>query len=187
MLNFINTLFNPNKVEIGKLQKIVDQINLLEEKVKKLKDDAFPAEIAQYKEELKRGKTLDDILPEVFALTREAAVRVLGQRPYDVQLMAAIAFHQGNIAEQKTGEGKTLSAVPAMVLNALTEEGAHLVTVNDYLARRDAGWMGQVYNFLGLTTGVIYSGSGDLPAAIFDLEYTDSSHTDPRLKTHLSP
>ena len=120
MLNFINTLFNPNKVEIGKLQKIVDQINLLEEKVKKLKDDAFPAEIAQYKEELKRGKTLDDILPEVFALTREAAVRVLGQRPYDVQLMAAIAFHQGNIAEQKTGEGKTLSAVPAMVLNALT-------------------------------------------------------------------
>ena len=186
MLNFINTLFNPNKVEIGKLQKIVDQINLLEEKVKKLKDDAFPAEIAQYKEELKRGKTLDDILPEVFALTREAAVRVLGQRPYDVQLMAAIAFHQGNIAEQKTGEGKTLSAVPAMVLNALTEEGAHLVTVNDYLARRDAGWMGQVYNFLGLTTGVIYSGSGDLPAAIFDLEYTDSSHTDPRLQ-HLKP
>jgi len=186
MLNFINTLFNPNKVEIEKLRKIVDQINLLEDKVKKLKDDAFPGEIAQYKEELKRGKTLDDILPDVFALTREAAVRVLGQRPYDVQLMAAIAFHKGNIAEQKTGEGKTLSAVPAMVLNALTEEGAHLVTVNDYLARRDAGWMGQVYHFLGLTTGVIYSGTGDLPAAIFDPEYSDSNHTDSRLQ-HLKP
>ena len=186
MLNIINSLFNPNKVEIDKLKKIVDEVNSFEDKVKKLKDDAFPGEIAQYKEELKRGKTIDDILPEVFALTREAAVRVLGQRPYDVQLMAAIAFHEGNIAEQKTGEGKTLSAVPAMVLNALTGEGAHLVTVNDYLARRDAGWMGQVYHFLGLSTGVIFSGSGDLPAAIFDPEFTNSTHTDHRLQ-HLRP
>src|SRR3989339_1742119 len=180
MFGFLDPILNPNKIEVEKLRKIVGTINVLEDWAKGLKDDEFQPEIAQIKEELKGEKTLEDVLPQVFALTREASIRTLGMRPYDVQLMASIVFHQGKIGEQKTGEGKTLSAIPAMVLNALTEEGAHLVTVNDYLARRDAGWMGQVYHFLGLTTGVIYSGTGDLPAAIFDPNHTDSSHTDYR-------
>jgi len=147
-----------------------------------MKDDEFPAEIAQIKEELQHDKNIEDVLPKVFALTREAGIRTLGQRLFDVQLMAAIVFHQGKIAEQKTGEGKTFSAVPAMVLNALTGKGAHLVTVNDYLARRDAGWMGPVYNFLGLTVGCIFSGQGDLPASTYDPEFSDSTHADTRLQ-----
>lgn len=186
MVNFLNNILNPNKVEIDKLKKTVNYINSLEADIKKLKDDEFAPEIAQLKEELKTGKTLDDILPQVFALTREAAFRTIGQRPYDVQLMSSLTFHKGNIAEQKTGEGKTLSAVSAMVLNAMTGEGAHLVTVNDYLARRDAGWMGPVYNMLGLTVGCIFSGQGDLPAVKFDPEYTDTTHSDRRLQ-HLRP
>ena len=182
MFSFLDPILNPNKIEVEKLKKLVAQINSLEPEIKKLKDDAFPAEIAQIKEELQHDKTVDEVLPHVFALTREAAVRALGLRPYDVQLMAAIVFHQGKIAEQKTGEGKTLSAVPAMVLNALTGKGSHLVTVNDYLARRDAGWMGPVYNFLGLTVGCIFSGQGDLPASMYDADFSDSTHVDPRLQ-----
>src|SRR3989344_3109625 len=151
MFSFLDSILNPNKIEIDKIKKIVTTVNSLEDWAKGMKDDEFAPEIAQIKKELKGEKTLDDVLPQVFALTREASIRTLGLRPYDVQLMAGIVFHQGKIAEQKTGEGKTLSAVPAMVLNALTGKGAHLVTVNDYLARRDAGWMGPVYHFLGLT------------------------------------
>ena len=186
MFSFLDPIFNPNKIEVEKLKKTVAVINSLEPEIKKMTDDAFPAEIAEIREALQNDKTLDDVLPKVFALTREAAIRTLSQRPHDVQLMAALAFHQGKIAEQKTGEGKTLAAVPAMILNALTGKGAHLVTVNDYLARRDAGWMGQVYHFLGLSVGCIYSGQGDLPASIYDPEYSDSAHSDPRLQ-HLRP
>jgi len=186
MFSFLDPILNPNKIEIEKIKKIVASINDLEGWAKDLKDDEFQPEIAQIKEELKGQKTLDDVLPQVFALTREAASRTIGQRPYDVQLMAGIAFHQGKIAEQKTGEGKTLSAVMAMVLNALTGEGVHLVTVNDYLAELHAGWMGQIYNFLGLTAACIYSGKGDLPAVIYDPEYSDTSHSDVRLH-HLRP
>ncbi|HOX96169.1 MAG TPA: preprotein translocase subunit SecA [Candidatus Woesebacteria bacterium] len=186
MFSFLDPIFNPNKIEVEKLKKTIEIINGLESDIKKMKDDEFPAEIAQIREELENETSLEEVLPKVFALTREAAVRTLGQRPYDVQLMAALVFHQGKIAEQKTGEGKTLSAVPAMVLNALTGKGAHLVTVNDYLARRDAGWMGQVYHFLGLSVGCIYSGQGDLPASIYDPDYSDSTHTDHRLQ-HLKP
>lgn len=182
MFSFLDPILNPNKVEIEKLKKTVAIINSLEPEIKKMKDDEFPAEIAQIREQLLDEKTEDDVLPQVFALTREAAFRTLGLRPYDVQLMAAIVFHQGKIAEQKTGEGKTLSAVPAMVLNALSGKGAHLVTVNDYLARRDAGWMGPVYHFLGLSVGCIYSGQGDLPASIYDPDFSDSSHVDTRLQ-----
>jgi len=134
MFSFLDPILNPNKIEVEKLKKIVETINGLEVQIKKMKDDEFPAEIAQIKEELRNDKTIDDVLPKIFALAREATIRTLGQRPFDVQLMAAIVFHQGKIAEQKTGEGKTLSAVPAMVLNALTGKGTHLVTVNDYLA-----------------------------------------------------
>lgn len=186
MFSFLDSILNPNKIEVEKLKKIAVIINGLEPSIKKMKDDEFPAEIAQIKEELKNDKSIEEVLPKVFALCREATVRTLGQRPYDVQLMASIAFHQGKIAEQKTGEGKTLSAVAAMVLNALTGEGAHLVTVNDYLARRDAGWMGPVYHFLGLSVGCIFSGQGDLPASIYDPKFTDSTHTDTRLQ-HLRP
>ncbi len=186
MFGFLDSILNPNKIEVEKLKKLVATINSLEDSVKKMKDDEFPAEIAQIKEELKGTKTLDDVLPQVFALTREAARRTLGMRPYDVQLMAAITFHQGKIAEQKTGEGKTLSAVPALVLNALTGKGSHLVTVNDYLARLHAGWMGQIYDFLGLSVACIYSGQGDQPAVMYDRDYTDSTHTDHRLH-HLKP
>ena len=186
MLNFLHSILNPNQVTVDKLRKIVDQVNLLESEIKKLNDDEFAPRILAIKKEIKDGKTLDDVLAEVFALTREAAQRTLGLRPYDVQLMSSIVFHQGNISEQKTGEGKTLSAVSAMVLNALTEEGAHLVTVNDYLARRDAGWMGPVYHLLGLSVGCIFSGQGDLPAAVYDPEYKDTSHNDLRLQ-HLRP
>ncbi len=182
MFSFLDSILNPNKIEVEKLKKIVAQINAYEPEVQKMKDDEFPAEIAQIKDELQKDKTIDEVLPKVFALTREAAVRTLGQRHYDVQLMSSIVFHQGKIAEQKTGEGKTLSAVPAMVLNALTGKGAHLVTVNDYLARRDAGWMGPVYDFLGLTVGCIFSGQGDLPASMYDADFSDSSHVDPRLQ-----
>lgn len=186
MVNFLNNLLNPNKVEIDKLKKVVLIINSLEADVKKLKDDEFAPRISALKESLQNGKVLEDILPEVFALTREAAFRTIGQRPYDVQLMASLAFNSGKIAEQKTGEGKTLSAVSAMVLNAMVGEGAHLVTVNDYLARRDAGWMGPIYHMLGLSVGCIFSGQGDLPAVVYDPEYTDPAHNDKRLQ-HLRP
>jgi preprotein translocase subunit SecA len=186
MFSFLDPILNPNKIEVAKLKKIVELVNVLEPEIKKMKDDEFPAEIAQIKEELEGETNIEEVLPKVFALTREASVRTLGLRPYDVQLMAALVFHQGKIAEQKTGEGKTLSAVPAMVLNALTGKGAHLVTVNDYLARRDAGWMGPVYSFLGLTVGCIFSGQGDLPASTYDPKFSDSTHTDTRLQ-HLRP
>ncbi|MFZ2202511.1 MAG: preprotein translocase subunit SecA [Microgenomates group bacterium] len=182
MLGFLNSLFDTNKKEVEKLLVLVREINNHEAWAKKLKDKEFPVQIQKFKNDLENGANLDDILPEVFALAREASVRTLKMRPFDVQLMAGLAFHQGKIAEQKTGEGKTLSAVAAIVLNALSGRGVHLVTVNDYLARRDAGWMGPIYHFLGLSVGVIFSGKGDLPAALYDPEYVDPDHTDERLK-----
>ncbi len=186
MLGFLNKLFDTNIKEVEKLKTLVTQINSHEDWAKKLKDKDFPVQIQKFKNNLQNGTELDDILPEVFALSREASVRTLKMRPFDVQLMAGVTFHQGKIAEQKTGEGKTLSAVAAIVLNAISGRGVHLVTVNDYLARRDAGWMGPVYHFLGLSVGCIFSGKGDLPAAIFDPDFTDPEHTDTRLK-HLRP
>jgi preprotein translocase subunit SecA len=186
MLKFLNSLFDTNKKEVESLRNFVSFVNDNESRFKKLKDSELKAQIAKLKKQLQEGKTTDDIMPEVFALTREAGVRVLKQRAYDVQLMAGIAFHQGKIAEQKTGEGKTLSAVPALVLNAMVGQGAHLVTVNDYLARIGVGWMGPIYHLLGLSVSVIYSGKGDLPSALYDPEYTDPSHDDERLR-HLRP
>ncbi len=186
MFNLLGKLFDTNTKEVEKLLVLVKQINGHEAWARNLKDKEFPVQIQKFKNDLRNGANLDDILPEVFALAREASVRTLKMRPFDVQLMAGLAFHQGKIAEQKTGEGKTLSATTAIVLNALSGRGVHLVTVNDYLARRDAGWMGPVYHFLGLSIGVIFSGKGDLPAALYDPEYADSEHTDERLK-HLRP
>jgi preprotein translocase subunit SecA len=186
MLDFINSLFDGNKSQVKSLQKIVDLVNEKESWAKKLKDSQFKVEISKLKKELDEGKTLDDILPEVFALVREAAVRTLDQRPFDVQLIGATALHQGKVAEQRTGEGKTLTAAHALVLNSLFNQGAHLVTVNDYLARIGTGWMGPLYNLLGVSVAVIYSGKGDQPAAIFDPEYKDVNHDDERLR-HLKP
>jgi preprotein translocase subunit SecA len=140
---------------VKSLGTIVAKINALEPQISALSDDALKAQTDKLKGELAAGKTLDDILPEAFATVREAAKRTLGQRHYDVQLVGGIVLHRGEIAEMRTGEGKTLVATLAVYLNALAGKGVHVVTVNDYLAARDAGWMGQVYKFLGMTVGVI--------------------------------
>ena len=147
-----------DKTEIKKLNKIVDEIDALEEKISSLNDEELKNMTNIFKEKLKNGQTLDDILPEAFAVTREASKRVLGMRQYRVQLIGGIVLHQGKIAEMRTGEGKTLVAVAPVYLNALSEKGVHVVTVNDYLAKRDKELMEPVYNFLGLTAGVIISG-----------------------------
>ncbi|MGB0749833.1 MAG: preprotein translocase subunit SecA [Magnetospiraceae bacterium] len=156
-----------NDRQVKKLLKTVEAINALEPELEALDDAALSARTAQFKERLAQGETLDDLLEEAFATVREAAKRTLGQRHFDVQLMGGIALHRGMIAEMKTGEGKTLVATLAVYLNALTGNGVHVVTVNDYLASRDAGWMGQVYQFLGLTVGCIVHGlsSADRRAA----------------------
>ena len=144
--------------ELKKIQPTVDKILALEPEYKALSEEALKAKTAQFKERLAQGETLDDILPEAFATVREAADRVLGMRPYPVQLIGGIILHQGRIAEMKTGEGKTLVAILPCYLNALTGRGVHVVTVNDYLAKRDSEWMGKVYRYLGLTVGLIIPG-----------------------------
>ncbi len=150
-----------NERELKRLWPLVDEINSLEEEVVRLSDDELRARTAMFKEQLDQGATLDDILPAAFATVREAAKRTLGMRPFDVQLLGGIVLHRGNIAEMKTGEGKTLVATLPAYLNALSGKGVHIVTVNDYLARRDAEWMGRVYRFLGLEVGVIVHGMDD--------------------------
>lgn len=179
MFKFLKKIFDSNIVEIKRLQKIVNQINDLEKKTKKLKDTDFPKETRKLFQAV-NGQTekLNSVLPWAYALVREAAFRVLGERHYDVQLMASIALHEGKIAEQKTGEGKTLSATAPLYLNALVGKGAHLVTVNDYLARRDAGWMGRVFAFLGMRTAAIISEK----SFIFDGDYLDKQAHDWRLQ-----
>ena len=141
--------------ELKSIWPIVDKITALEEDYKKLTDAELQAKTPEFKARLAQGETLDDILPEAFATVREAADRVLGMRPYPVQLVGGIVLHQGRIAEMKTGEGKTLVATLPAYLNALTGEGVHIVTVNDYLAKRDSEWMGKVHRFLCLTVGLI--------------------------------
>src|SRR3546814_181369 len=137
------------------LNSTVAATNALEPELQELSDEVLRARTAELRGRLDAGESLDDILPDAFATVREAAKRTLGQRHYDVQLVGGIVLHQGKIAEMKTGEGKTLVATLAVYLNALSNKGVHVVTVNDYLARRDAGWMGQVYRFLGLSVGCI--------------------------------
>ena len=137
------------------IKPVVDQINALEPEMQAKSDTELRAMTQLFRDRLKEGETTDDILPEAFAVTREAARRVLGQRHYDVQLIGGIVLHQGRIAEMKTGEGKTLVSTLPAYLNALEGKGVHIVTVNDYLAKRDSEWMGKVYTFLGLTVGVI--------------------------------
>src|SRR6201747_346117 len=139
----------------------VAAINALEPEVAALSDEALRARTDEFKAQLAAGKTLDDILVPAFATVREAAKRTLGQRHFDVQLIGGMVLHEGRIAEMKTGEGKTLVATLATYLNALAGKGVHVVTVNDYLARRDAEWMGRIYTFLGMTVGVIVHGLDD--------------------------
>ena len=144
--------------EVKRVMPIVEQINGLEEEISKLTDEQLKNKTSDLKKQLEEGKTLDDILPEAFAVVREASKRVLGMRHFDVQLIGGIILHQGRIAEMKTGEGKTLVATLPVYLNALTGEGVHVITVNDYLAKRDSEWMGKLYKFLGLSVGLVIAG-----------------------------
>ena len=150
-----------NDRDLKPLHPLVEKINSLEPKMQALSDEQLAALTPEFQQRLAGGQSLDDILPEVFAAVREAGVRTLGQRHYDVQLIGGMVLHQGKIAEMKTGEGKTLSATLPVYLNALTGRGVHVVTVNDYLAKRDAEWMGQIYRFMGLTVGCIVHGLDD--------------------------
>lgn len=158
-MGFLEKVFGSySEREVKKLQKIADKIEELDEEMQKLSDEGLKAKTDEFKERLQKGESLDDLLPEAFAVCREAAWRALGMKHYRVQLIGGMVLHQGRIAEMKTGEGKTLVATLPLYLNALTGEGVHLVTVNDYLATRDVEWMGKLYNFLGLTTGCIVHG-----------------------------
>ncbi|MGL5076554.1 MAG: preprotein translocase subunit SecA, partial [Waterburya sp.] len=163
MLNKL--LGDPNSRKLKKFQPLVAEINLIEEDIKTLSDEELKAKTVEFREQIAKARNdeqikdiLEELLPEAFAVVREAAVRVLGMRHYDVQLLGGIVLHKGQIAEMKTGEGKTLVCTLPAYLNGLTGKGVHVVTVNDYLARRDAEWMGQVHRFLGLTVGLIQSG-----------------------------
>jgi len=155
-MSILNKIFgDANEKYIKKLQPIVDEINELEAEFEKLSGEELKGKTAEFKERLAKGETLDDILPETFALVREASKRNLSQRHFDVQLIGGIVLHEGKITEMKTGEGKTLAATLPLYLNALEQKGCHLVTVNDYLARRDSVWMGQIYHALGMTVGCL--------------------------------
>ena len=170
---------DPQKRILKRLQKKVDQINKLGPKYKALSDEELAKQTEVLKQRLhKKGTTLDTILPDAFAVVREMADRVIGERHYDVQLIGSMVLHEGNVAELKTGEGKTLMSTLAAYLNALEGKGVHVVTVNDYLAQRDAGWMGQIYSALGISTGVIINEASFL----YDGAYTNENHTDPRMQ-----
>ena len=153
---------NSSQRNIDKLQSIVKQINALESETKEIPDEKFVSKTHEFKLKIKNGTALEEILPEAFACVREAARRTLNERHFDVQIMSGIILHQGKISEQKTGEGKTLAATLPVYLNALLEKGVHIVTVNDFLAKRDAAWMGKVYNFLGLSVGCITNEMDDV-------------------------
>ena len=170
---------DPQKKILKRLRKQVDVINGLNDKYEKMSDKELREQTEVLKKRLdKKNVTLDTILPDAFAVAREAAKRVIGERPYDVQLIGGMVLHEGNVAEMKTGEGKTLVATLPTYLNALEGKGVHVVTVNDYLAQRDAGWMGQVYDFLGLTTGVIINEA----SFVYDKDYDNEHHDDPRMR-----
>ena len=150
-----------NERDLKRLRMVVEQINALEPEISSLTDAALAAKTDEFRDRLANGETLDDLLPEAFAVVREAAVRTLGMRHFDVQLIGGMVLHSGKIAEMKTGEGKTLMSTLPVYLNALAGRGVHVITVNDYLAKRDAEWMGKVYNFLGLEVDCIIHGRTD--------------------------
>jgi preprotein translocase subunit SecA len=177
MLNVFGKFFDSNEKEINRIKPIVEKINSFENDFKKLKLSDFPKKTKEFKDRVKEGEPLDHIMPEAFALVREAADRTIGQRHFDVQLIASTVLAEGNIAEQKTGEGKTLSATPALFLHALTGKSVHLVTVNDYLARRDAGWMGPIFELLGLSVSSIISEE----SFVYDSKFLNNDVNDLRL------
>ncbi len=178
---FKKILGDPQAKTVKRLRKRVKEVNALEPKYQKMTDKKLREQTDVLKKRLKK-ESLDKLLPDAFALVREAAHRTLKQRPFDVQLIGGMVLHEGNVAEMKTGEGKTLVATLPLYLNALTGKGAHLVTVNEYLARIGAGWMGPVYDFLGLSVGVIIPDH----SFVYDAKFNDDSHDDPRFK-HLKP
>lgn len=159
MFNFIKKLFgDDNEKEIKRMTKYVEQINTFEPDLQRMSDGSLAGKTGEFKRRLEQGESIDDLLPEAFAVVREASRRVLGMRHFDVQLLGGVALHEGRIAEMRTGEGKTLVATLPTYLNALTGQGVHIITVNDYLAKRDSEWMGRVYRFLGLSVGLIAHG-----------------------------
>jgi preprotein translocase subunit SecA len=171
-------MFSEEARELKKLEKTADQVIAHEAAMKALSDDELRDKTRQYKERLAKGETLDDLLPEAFATAREAAYRVIGEKPYKVQIEGSVAMHRGDIAEMKTGEGKTLTATMAVYLNALEGKGVHVITVNEYLAGRDAAWMGEIYRFLGMTVGVNkreLSSAEKRAAYACDITYTTNS------------
>ncbi len=174
-------LGDPQVKTVKRLKRRVGSINVLADTYKKMSDTKLKAQTDKLKDRLKK-ESLDKILPDAFALVREAATRSLGQRHFDVQLIGGMALHEGKVAEMKTGEGKTLVATLPVYLNALTGKGVHVVTVNEYLAQRDGGWMGQIYNFLGISTGVIIADESFL----YDPAFENKNHDDPRFR-HLRP
>ena len=153
-MKLFKKLFDHEYKELEKFRKIADQIVALDEEMQKLSDKELKNKTEEFKERLSKGETLDDIKVEAFAVAREAAYRVIGEKPFYVQILGGLAIHEGNIAEMRTGEGKTLTSTMPAYLNALEGKGVHIVTVNEYLAGRDANWMGAIYKFLGLTVGV---------------------------------
>ena len=162
-LNIFSKLIKSgNEKELGRIQQIVNKVNLLEKDLENLSDEMFPKKTEQLIEEIKNGKSLNEVLPEAFSMVREASKRVRGERHYDVQMIGGIVLHESKIAEMKTGEGKTLTITLAAYLNALHGKGVHIVTVNDYLAKRDSLEMGEIYNFLGLSSGYINNDQDDL-------------------------
>lgn len=178
---FRKLLGDPQARTVKRLRKRVKEVNALADKYQKMPDDKLKGQTDVLKKRL-RKETLDKILPDAFAIMREAATRTIGQRHFDVQLIGGMVLHEGNVAEMKTGEGKTLVATLPVYLNALTRKGAHVVTVNEYLAQRDAGWMGQIYDYLGLSVGVIIADH----SFIYDPTYTNTEHEDERFR-HLRP
>ncbi|MFH1620953.1 MAG: preprotein translocase subunit SecA [Patescibacteria group bacterium] len=178
-MSFINKLFgDPNAKEIEKIKPLVQRINVLETSIQNMADDGLKDKTKEFQERLVKGESLDDILPEAFAVVREMSKRKLKQRQYDVQLIGGIALHRGMIAEMRTGEGKTLTAVAPVYLNALTGRGVHLITVNDYLARRDTVWMGQIYHALGLSVSCIQHEGGFVYDPDFKAEPTHDEGRD---------
>ena len=154
MFKFLKKIFDHESKELDRFKLIANEVFELDEKYKKMTDKQLQGCTKKLKERLKKGETLDDLIPDAFALVRESSYRVIGEKPFYTQVLGALAIHFGNIAEMKTGEGKTLTCVMPAYLNALTGEGVHVVTVNEYLATRDANWMGKIFEFLGMSVGV---------------------------------
>ncbi|MBQ1521700.1 MAG: preprotein translocase subunit SecA, partial [Erysipelotrichaceae bacterium] len=178
MAGFLDRLFNSNARELRALEEKVSKVEAYADEMRNLSDEDLKAKTPYLKEKLANGSTLDDILPEAFAVVREAAYRVIDEYPFHVQLMGGVVLHQGDIAEMKTGEGKTLTSILPVYLNALTGKGVHVITVNEYLAERDSKWMGKIHQFLGLTVGLNRHGMNNRDkrdSYLCDISYTTNA------------